>query len=105
MRKPRLEAAPDARNFILEHGGALYVWIDAAGMKHVRPRPPSAAVEFRAIRSRDIVLYEDTSIASPARWKLIMRRLPTRHIDALYNGEEGPGVPGAGSWTDGALHV
>ncbi len=92
MAEPRIIADADAREFIVEHGGNVYVWVDDASLKHVHLDPPSHEVEFETFPAEGFTFHQDVGIAEPpVEWKVVLRHLPTRHVDALWDGWE-PGV-------------
>ena len=97
MDEPRIIADDDVREFIVEHGGNVYVWADDAGLKHVHLEPPRHDVEFESLQGDGFVLHQDPGIAEPPdEWKLILRHIPYKHVDALWEGWE----PGIGDPTD-----
>lgn len=92
MAEPKIVADDDVREFIVEHGGNVYVWADDAGLKHVHLEPPRHEVAFESLEGDGFVLHQDLGIAEPpGEWKLVLRHLPTKHVDALWDGWE-PGV-------------
>jgi hypothetical protein len=62
-----VEATRDAIDFIRDHGGRLFVWVDAAGLKHVRPHPPAGVVEFVQVPCTAFELNVDASIVEAPR--------------------------------------
>jgi hypothetical protein len=96
----RILAEDDVRAFIAEHGGNVYVWADDAGLKHVHLSPPEHPVEFESFDGDGLTLHQDVRIAAPSdEWKLVLRHIPHKHVDALWDGWE-PGIsspPGTAS--------
>ena len=89
---PRILADDDVREFIAEHGGNVYVWADEAGLKHVHLSPPDDPIEFESFDGDGFMLHQDVQIQAPSEeWKLVLRHLPLKHVDALWDGYE-PGI-------------
>jgi hypothetical protein len=92
MADIKIVADDDAREFVVEHGGNVYVWASDAGLKHVATHPPDDPIEFETIEGDGITLHQDVAIEDPTtEWKLVIRHLPLRHVDALWDGWE-PGI-------------
>lgn len=88
-------ADEEAREFIAEHGGNVYVWANEAGLKHVALAPPGDPVEFASLDAEGFTLHQDVTIQSPTdEWKVVLRHIPHKHVDALWDGwEPGIGAP------------
>jgi hypothetical protein len=95
--QPEIVATPAAAAFVRERGGRLFVWLDEAGLKCVSTDPPEVERQFRPVYASGLgfSLYEDEQIGEPATWKIVFRRFPHRHADALWNGYGGVGGDGA----------
>ncbi|HUZ82764.1 MAG TPA: hypothetical protein VMU73_11020 [Gaiellaceae bacterium] len=92
MAEIKIVAADDVRAYVLEHGGNVYVWANDAGLKHVATHPPDDPVEFQTIEDNGITLHQDVTIQAPTtEWKLVIRHLPLKHVDALWDAWE-PGI-------------
>ena len=87
----RVEASEQATEFIVEHGGRLYVWADDAGFGHASPEPPDGPIQWSEHPAEGFTLFQDTSIGEPDWWKLEFHHLPHRHVTAIWDG----GVYGA----------
>jgi hypothetical protein len=88
----KILAEDDVRAFIAEHGGNVYVWADDAGLKHVHLDPPQHEVDFTSFDADGFTLHQDAGIQAPSdEWKLVLRHIPHKHVDALWDGWE-PGV-------------
>ena len=97
----RIIADEDVRAFVAEHGGNVYVWADDAGLKHVHLEPPGHPVDFESFDAGGFTLHQDVSIAAPSdEWKLVLRHIPHKHVDALWDGWE-PGISSPPGSTDG----
>ena len=68
-----------------KRGGNLFVWLDGAGMMHVRPRRPADPVRFESIETDDVVLQVDAEIKPPSRWVIVYTRFPWPHFDAYHD--------------------
>jgi hypothetical protein len=64
-------------------------------MKHVHPHPPHHEVHWTELHGSGIVLFVDPEIDPPSSWVIVLRHLPHRHVDALWDGEV-PSLPGIG---------
>ena len=88
----RIVADDDVREFVMEHGGHVYVWADEAGLKHVALHPPGHPVSFQELEGQGVTLHQDVSIQAPtSEWKLVLRHIPHKHVDALWDAWE-PGI-------------
>jgi hypothetical protein len=88
-----VSADPEAVAFITERGGRLYVYADGAGMKHVKTeRPREASVRFKQITADGFVMYVQDDVAEPETWNVKFHRVPYRHVDVLWDGEQPGGV-------------
>ena len=52
MADLKIVAEPEVREYVLEHGGNVYVWANDAGLKHVALEPPDEPIEFETHRGR-----------------------------------------------------
>src|SRR5437763_5994372 len=86
LPEPVVIAEPDAVEFIVEHGGELFVWADDAELKHVRVERPDNDVTFAEVPADGFSLHVDREIEPPIEWKIVLRHFPHRHVDALYDG-------------------
>ena len=89
----------EAVSFIAEHGGRLYLYADAAGLKRVKMEPPDDdSLRFEEIEANGFVMYVEADIVRPAVWNVKLRRLPYRRVDVLWDGQQ-PG-PSYGATND-----
>jgi hypothetical protein len=95
-----VSADEHARAFIEEHGGKVYVWASDAGLEHVATTCPTGAIEFRSIDANGFTLHADTSIEQPAEWTVVLRHVPHKHIEVLWDGKS-PGYGARPSWPVG----
>jgi hypothetical protein len=89
-------ADPEAVSFIAEHGGSLYVYADASGLKHVKTHAPDdGSIRFEQIEADGFLMYVEDDIQHPETWNVKFHRVPYHHVDVLWDGHQpGPG-PGA----------
>ena len=79
MSDLKIVADPDVREYVLEHGGNVYVWANDAGLKHVALEPPDEPMEFETIAGDGITLHQALSIMAPTtEWKLVIRHFPLK---------------------------
>lgn len=83
-----VEMSPATLAALKKRGGTLFIWLDGAGMIHVRTHEPRAMVTFEPIRGEDYVLHVDSEIKPPKRWVIVYKRLPWPHFDALHDPPE-----------------
>ena len=88
MNHPSVRASPEAVAFIVEHAGRVFVWANNAGMRHVKLHPPAEPVEFKQLPCDGFEFNVATDIADPVFWKVVLRHLPHRHVDALFDGDQ-----------------
>jgi hypothetical protein len=86
-------ADPEAVSYIAEHGGRLYVYSDASGLKHVKTEgPDDPSIHFDQIEADGFVMCVENDIERPATWNVKFRHLPYHHVDVLWDGHQpGPG--------------
>jgi hypothetical protein len=59
-------ADPEAVSFTAQHGERLYVYADAAGLKHVRTeRPHDSSIRFETIDADGFQMYVEDDIEPP----------------------------------------
>jgi hypothetical protein len=85
-------ANPEAVSFIAEHGGRLYVYADAAGLKHVKTEAPNdPSIRFDQIEADGFVMYVEADIQRPETWNVKFHHVPYHHVDVLWDGHQ-PGL-------------
>jgi hypothetical protein len=85
-------ADPKAVSFIAAHGGRLYIYADAAGLKHVKTEPPhDASIRFEEVEAEGFLMYVETDIVRPRVWNVKFHHLPYHHIDVLWDDPQ-PGL-------------
>ncbi len=83
----------EAVSFIAEHGGRLYVYADAAGLKHVKTNPPDDfSLKFEEIEADGFLMFVEADIVHPEVWDVKFHHLPYHHVDVLWDGVQ-PGGP------------
>jgi hypothetical protein len=85
-------ADPEAVAFIAEHGGRLYVYADAAGLKHVKTETPDdPSIQFEQVPADGFAMFVETDIVQPETWNVKFHHLPYHHVDVLWDGHQ-PGL-------------
>jgi hypothetical protein len=70
-------ADPEAVSFIAEHGGSLYVFADASGLKHVKTEPPDdPSIRFEQVEAEGLLMYVEDDIEHPDTWNVKFHHLP-----------------------------
>jgi hypothetical protein len=85
-----IRATPEAVAFIQDNGGRLFVWIDAASLKHVTLHPPEQEVDFKQIPCDGFEFNVHVEIAEAVWWKVVLHRFPRHYVGALWNGSMPP---------------
>jgi hypothetical protein len=84
----KIEATARAKEFIVEHGGNVYVWSDETGFDHAATEPPDAPIAFVPVEAEGFTLHQATDIASPDWWRIEFHHLPREHVTATWDGGE-----------------
>ena len=82
----KIEASDRAKEFIVEHGGNVYVWSDESGFDHASVEPPGSEIEFVPIEADGFTFHQDAAIASPDWWTLEFHHFPREHVTATWDG-------------------
>ena len=82
----RIDATDDARRFIEEHGGKVYVWAGSDEISHASPNPPDEQIEFEEVDADGFTFFQDTTIGDPEWWMLEFHHLPHAHVTATWDG-------------------
>jgi hypothetical protein len=91
---PEVQADEAATEFAVEHGGEIYVWASEAGLKHVSEQAPDHQADWRRLPGQGFtLLVDDATIEEPDEWVVVLRHIPHKHLDVLWDGWE-PGVSG-----------
>jgi hypothetical protein len=92
----KIETSDRAKEFIVEHGGNVYVWSDDAGFDHTSTERPGAEIEFASTDAEGFTFHQDTTIDEPEFWKLEFHHLPRAHVTATWDGGDitAPGIYG-----------
>jgi hypothetical protein len=86
-------ADPEAVSFIAEHGGSLFVYADASGLKHVKTEAPDdPSIRFDRIEADGFLMYVEDDIEHPETWNVKFHYVPYPHVDVLWDSHQpGPG--------------
>jgi hypothetical protein len=89
----RIEATPEARSYVLERGGLLFVRAKRFGsalcgvtLLETTTEPPADALEWERIEARGILVFVPRAMRLPKRLELRVRGRLRRRVDALWNG-------------------
>ena len=94
----------EALSFIAENGGRLYVYADAAGLKHVKTKPPDdVSLQFEEVEADGFLMYVEADIVRPEVWDVKFHHLPYHHVDVLWDGDQ-PGGPATAYGTTAGNH-
>jgi hypothetical protein len=93
---PRVDASESAVAFVRNHGGRVYVWLDASGLSHTTMAPPEHPVDFVRLDAAGFELYQDVSIETPRFWTVVHRRLLHRVSVLWENGLDADASGGGG---------
>jgi len=84
-----VEADPEALGFIAEHGGRVYVYASAAGLKHVTTSAPDEpSLQFEQLDGDGFQLFVEADLVQPETWTVVLRHLPHHHVDVLWDGHQ-----------------
>jgi hypothetical protein len=87
-------ADPEAVSFIAKHGGSLYVYADASGLKHIKTEAPDdPSIQFKQVAADGFLMYVESDIVHPNVWNVKFHHLPYHHVDVLWDGRQ----PGRGT--------
>ena len=82
----KIEATARAKEFIVEHGGNVYVWSDDSGFDHASTEPPDSQIDFVPIEADGFTFHQDAGIGSPDWWNIEFHHLPREHVTATWDG-------------------
>lgn len=81
----KIDATDRAKEFIVEHGGHVYVWSDDSGFDHASVERPDT-IEFVEIEADGFTFHQAARIASPDWWNIEYHHLPREHVTATWDG-------------------
>lgn len=90
----RVLASPEARSYIREHGGLLFVWVKAPrGMIRGALRllktstePPPDALDWQRVESHGFVLFLPPGLRKPRELHVELRGRMRQRVDAFWEG-------------------
>lgn len=90
----RVLATPEARSYIRERGGLLFVWVKAPrGMVRGALRllktstePPEDALDWQRVESHGFVLFLPPGLRKPRELHVELRGRLRRRVDAFWEG-------------------
>lgn len=86
--------SPEARSFIREHGGLLFVWVKARrgmvrgalSMLKTSTEPPANALDWQRVETKGFVLFLPPGLRKPGELHLEVRGWSRRRIEAFWEG-------------------
>lgn len=95
-------ADPEAVEFIAEHGGRVWVYAVGEGLKHVTTdAPDDQSIRFEQLTGEGFQLFVETDLVKPETWNVVLRHLPHRHLDVLWDGHQPGPWPAGNNWNSG----
>jgi hypothetical protein len=89
----RVLASPEARSFIRERGGLVFVWVKSHGpirgalqLLRTSTEPPADALEWQRVESKGFLLFLPPGLRLPRELHLEIRGLLKRRVEAFWNG-------------------
>jgi hypothetical protein len=70
-----------AVEFIRAHGGAVYVWIDSAGLLQSKTKPPSEFLHWDTRNADGVRVCLSLDLPEVRYWHVALRKFPWKHID------------------------
>ena len=98
----RIRVNEDAAQFVMARGGVLYLWLSEAGLLHTTTTPPRDSHDWHREKRNGVELAFAPSVADASDWRIELRRVPRKRVEAISNMTYGPGdgtIGGsAGGW-------
>lgn len=86
----RVLSSPEARTFIQDKGGLLFVWMvgrmRGSQTLRVSTEPPPDALEWRRVETNGFLLFLPPRMRSPRELHLELRGILRRRVQAFWNG-------------------
>ena len=89
----RVLASPEARSFIRERGGLVFVWVKSRGpirgalqLLRTSTEPPEDALEWQRVETKGFVLFLPPGLRLPQELHLEIRGLLKRRVEAFWDG-------------------
>jgi len=84
-------ASDEARKYVAERGGRLYVWLSTSACCHPVPRLDSATEpktdrEFRRVAEDDFEVWAPLNARLPNELHVEVHRFPRRRVEAYWDG-------------------
>jgi hypothetical protein len=80
-----IEIEEEAAEFIREHGGNLYIWVEASGLLQTRMSQPDHDETWTGKTDHGVVVEVGASASEAERWRIVLHRLPRRHLSVTSN--------------------
>ncbi len=89
----RVLATPEARSFVRERGGLLFVWVTSHGpvrgalrLLRTSTEPPSNALEWQRVETRGFLVFLPPGMRRPREIHLEVRGFLRRRVEAFWEG-------------------
>ena len=90
----KVKVTPEARSYIRERGGLLFVWVVRGGalrgalrLLRVSTEPPPDALEWQRVETKGLLIFLPPALRPPQELHIEVRgRLRRRRIEAFWNG-------------------
>jgi len=89
----RVLATPEARSYVRELVGLLFVWMKSHGpvrgalrLLHTSTEPPPDALEWQRVETNGFVLFLPPGLRAPRELHLEVRGVLRRRVEAFWEG-------------------
>jgi hypothetical protein len=89
----KVSATPEARSFIRERGGLLFVWVKRHGnfrgaLRLLRnsTEPPADALEWQRVETKGFVLFLPPGLRKPRELQVELRGLFRHRVEVFWEG-------------------
>ena len=88
----RVVASEEARRYVAERGGRLYVWLSSSACCHSVPRldsstEPKSDRDFRRVAAEDFEVWVPQKLMRlPSELHVEVHRFPRRRVEAYWDG-------------------
>jgi len=81
----QIRVRKDAARYVEARGGSLYLWVSESGLLHTATDPPADTSDWHREKRSGIELVFAPSLAGATEWRIELRRLPRRRLEAISN--------------------
>jgi hypothetical protein len=87
----RVVASEEARRYVSERGGRLYVWVKSSACCHSVPvlessTEPKSDRDFRRVAAEDFEVWAPLLMRLPSELHVEVHRFPRRRVEAYWDG-------------------